>query len=128
MLCYSTSKIFMQKWFQIQINTVCNSIHRAAKSERSIFIFYAKDKGEPHTKEKVRLSFICIPSIVIHCRTHLLSKQLIVDPIVLSYRVVGHLRSTRLNSEFIFCSVCSVSTFSAVLDSLEHADSGKNCR
>ena len=42
-------------------------------------------------------------------------------------RVVGHLRSTRLNSEFIFCSVCSVSTFSAVLDSLEHADSGKNC-
>ena len=36
-------------------------------------------------------------------------------------RVVGHLRGTRLNSEF------SVSTFSAVLDSLEHADSGKNC-
>ncbi len=31
-----------------------------------------------------------------------------------------------MNSEFIFCSVCSVSTFSAVLDSLEHADSGKN--
>ena len=42
-------------------------------------------------------------------------------------RVVDHLRGTRLNSEFIFCSVCSVSTFSAVLDSLEHADSGKNC-
>ena len=42
-------------------------------------------------------------------------------------RVVGHLRSTRLNSEFIFCSVCSVNTFSAVLDSLDHADSGKNC-
>ena len=43
-------------------------------------------------------------------------------------RVVGHLRGTRLNhSEFIFCTVCSVSTFSAVLDSLEHADSGKNC-
>ena len=42
-------------------------------------------------------------------------------------RVVGHLRGTRLNSDFIFCSVCSVVTFSAVLDSSEHAESGKNC-
>ena len=44
-------------------------------------------------------------------------------------RVDDALRSTRLNSEFIFCSVCSVNTFSAVLDSLhvEHADSWKIC-
>ena len=47
--------------------------------------------------------------------------------VVVERRVDDALRSTRLNSEFIFCSVCSVNTFSAVLDSLEHADSGKKC-
>ena len=42
-------------------------------------------------------------------------------------RVDDALRSSRLKSEFIFCSVCSVITFSAFLDSSEHAESGKNC-